>query len=61
MTDLEFIKKFSKITIKKVCEENGVKPNNLWTGSISKNKLSIIRKAIEAEVGNIYVEEYQSM
>lgn len=59
MNDLEFIKKFSKITIKKVCKENGINSSNLWSGRINQDKIHKIRKAIEAEVGNIYVEEYK--
>lgn len=58
MTDLEFIKTFSKITVKRVCEENNINSSNLWSGRLSKEKIHTIRKAIEAEVGNIYVKEF---
>ena len=59
MTDLEYIKKFSKIKIAKICRENGVNSSNLWSGRLSDEKIHLIRKAIEKEVGTIYVEEYQ--
>lgn len=58
MTDLDFIKKFSKITVKRVCEENGISSSNLWSGRLSQEKVHTIRKAIEAEMGTIYVEEF---
>ena len=60
MNDLDFIKKFSKITIKKICKENNINSSNLWSGRIKPEKIHQIRKAIEAEVGNIYVEEYKT-
>lgn len=58
MTDLDYIKKFSKIKIKNVCEKNHISSSNLWSGRLSKDKIHRIRKAIEAEISNIYIEEY---
>ena len=59
MSDLEYIKKFSKIKIAKICRENGVNSSNLWSGRLSDEKIHLIRKAIEKEVGTIYVEEFE--
>lgn len=59
MNDLEYIKKFSKIKIAKICRENGVNSSNLWSGRLSDEKIHLIRKAIEKEVGTIYVEEFK--
>lgn len=49
MTDLEFIKKFSKITIKDICKELKVNSANLYNGKASKKNelkvaLDIIKK-----------------
>lgn len=49
MTDLEFIKKFSKITIKDICNELKVNSGNLYNGKASKKNelkvaLDIIKK-----------------
>lgn len=42
MTDLEFIKKFSKITIKDICNELKVNSGNLYNGKASKkNELKV--------------------
>ena len=60
MTDLEFIKRFSRITIKNACLTNGFNSNNLWAGKMKKKRIHLIRKAIEAEIGNLYIEEYRS-
>ena len=60
MTDLEFIKKFSKITVKRVCDENNISASNLWSGRLNKDKVHKVRKAIEAEMGEIYVQEFRS-
>ena len=59
MNDLNYIKKFSKIKIAKICRENGVSSSNLWSGRLSDEKVHLIRKAIEAQVGGIYLEEYE--
>lgn len=60
MTDLEYIKKFSKITIKKVCKDNNVSSSNLWAGRLKPVVIHKIRKGIEAELGNIYIEDYKN-
>lgn len=60
MTDLEYIKKFSKITIKKICEENNIRPSNLWSGKVSPRKVHKIRKAIDAELGKLSIMDYDS-
>lgn len=58
MSDLDYIKKFSKITVKKICINNDIDPSNLWAGRVSKEKIKLVRKAIESAIGNIYKEEY---
>ena len=59
MGDLDYIKNFSKIKIAKICRENGVNSSNLWSGRLSEEKIHLIRKAIEKEVGTIYVKEFE--
>ena len=61
MTDLEYIKKFSEITIRKVCQENGIATNNLYTGKCSYASVKKVRKAIEAEVAKLHIEEYKDL
>lgn len=53
MDDLEFIKRFSKITIKKICKKASVSTSNLYTGRVSKEKLSLMRKLIEQELNKL--------
>lgn len=61
MNDLEFIKRFSSINIKAICEENGVNSGNLWTGKTSKKNQLIVRKAIEYKLAKIHEDEYLSL
>lgn len=61
MTDLEFIKRFSKINIKVICEENNINSANLWTGKTSKKNQLIVRKAIEHKIAKIYEDEFLSL
>ena len=47
MTNLEFIKLFSKISITKICRENNVRQNNLWAG---KSKSENVKKVADGIV-----------
>ena len=60
-TDLNFIKKFNKITIKQICDETGISPSNLWTGRCSKEKISLVRKLIESKIAEIRIEEFKEL
>ena len=55
MDDLEYIKKFSKITIKDVCEKANVDKSNVFNGKASKKKINKVRKRIESEDANLYI------
>ena len=44
MDDLEYIKKFSKITIKDVCEKANVDKSNVFNGKASKKKINKVRQ-----------------
>ena len=57
MEDIQYIKEFSKITIKKICEDNKVTPSNLWSNRLSKKKLHAIKTSIESEVAKLYIKE----
>lgn len=50
LKDLEFIKSFSRITVKKACEEEKIKMNNVYSLNISKENLQRIRKNIENKI-----------
>lgn len=53
--DLEYIRKFAKITIVKACEMAGVKKQNLWTGKTSKENIKKVRKILESNVAELYL------
>ena len=57
MSDLEYIKKFSKIKIARICRDLNITPSNLWSGKLKAEKIHKVRKVIESEIGGIYVEE----
>ena len=60
-TDLNFIKKFNKITIKQICAETGISPSNLWTGRCSQEKIILVRKAIESKIAEIRQDEFNEI
>lgn len=53
--NLLYIRKFSKITIKDICEKLHIATQNLYTGKISKEKTKLIRKEIESEIAKLYL------
>lgn len=53
--DLEYIKKFSSITIKKVCEKMGVDRSNLMAGRTTQKNIKLVRKGLESEVAKLYL------
>lgn len=55
MDDLEYIKKFSKITIKNVCEKSKVDKSNVFNGKASKKKINKVRKQIESDIAELYL------
>lgn len=61
MSDLDYIKKFSKIKVSRICREHHISSSNLWSGRLKPDKVHLIRKAIESEVGDIYIEEYKTL
>lgn len=55
MEDLDFIKNFSKINIKDICEKTKIDRSNVLSGRASKEKIKIIRKTIEHELAKLYL------
>lgn len=53
--DLDYIKKFSKITIARACAIAGVKKNNLWSGKASKQKIEKVKRILESNVAELYL------
>lgn len=57
MTDLEYIKKFSKITITKVCKKLDINRGNLLNGRTTKSNIKKVREELESEVAKLYIKE----
>lgn len=55
--DLNFIKKFSKITITKVCDNVGVLRQNVITGKTNSEKIRQVREEIESEIAKLYIKK----
>ena len=55
--DLEYIKKFSSISITNVCKKLGVNRANLLNGRTTKKNMKLIRKGLESEVAKLYIME----
>lgn len=56
MEDLEFIKKFSKISISGICEKKKINRANLLTNRTTKKNAKIVREEIESEVAKLYIK-----
>lgn len=55
MDDLEYIKKFSKITIKDVCKKSKANRGNVLNGKASKKTINKVKRQIESEVAKLYI------
>lgn len=52
---LDYIKKFSKISITMACEKAGVNRSNLLNGKASKEKTMKVKKVLESELAKLYL------
>ncbi len=57
MEDLEFIKRFSKISISGICEKKNINRAKLLTNRSTKKNAKIVREEIESEVAKLYIKE----
>ena len=55
--DLEYIKKFSSISITDVCKKLGVNRANLLNVRTTKKNMKLVRKGLESEVAKLYLME----
>ncbi len=57
MDDLNYIKKFSKITLTDVCKKAKVDRCNLVTGRTTKENVKKVREEIESEIAKLYLKK----
>lgn len=57
MQDLEFIKKFSKITITGACKKAKVDRVGLLSNRLKDEKVKKVREEIESEIAKLYIKE----
>ena len=55
--DLEYIKKFSSISVTDVCKKLGVDRSNLLNARTTKKNMRLIRKGLESEIAKLYLME----
>ena len=57
MKDLDYIKKFSKISISAFCEKNKINRQNLLNNRTTQKNAKIVREEIESEIAKLYIKE----
>lgn len=57
MKDLEFIKKFSKISVSGICERKKINRGNLLNNNSTPKNAKIVREEIESEIAKLYIKE----
>lgn len=60
MDNLDYIKKFSKITITGICKKYNITRPNLINGKSSKENEKIVREEIESEIAKLYIKEHKN-
>ena len=58
MSDLEFIKEFSKIRISIICQKLKIQSNNVYTGKTKKENISKVKNEIHKELTNLLARYY---
>ena len=57
MKDLEFIKKFSKITVSGACKKTKVDRAGLLKNRLKDEKTKAVREEIENQIARLYIKE----
>ena len=57
MKDLDYIKKFSKISISRIWEKNKINRQNLLNNRTTQKNAKIVREEIESEIAKLYIKE----
>lgn len=57
MKDIEFIKRFSKISIRGACDKHGVKENNLWADKAADEKIEKVKNELIISVLMLVLED----
>lgn len=57
MNDLDYIRRFSKISIRGICDKKKIQRTNLIQGRGNYHKnAKIVREEIEAEIAKLYIK-----
>ena len=56
MDDLEYIKKFIKISVPNICKKLKIDKSNLYTGKTTNINIKKVRQEIESEIAKLYVK-----
>ena len=58
MDDLDYIRRFSKISIRGICNKKNIQRTNLIQGKGKyKKKEKIVREEIESEIAKLYIKK----
>lgn len=57
MNDMDYIRKFGKITIKGACKKMKVDCSNLFANRTSKENVKKVREEIESEIAKLYIKK----
>lgn len=57
MKDIEYIKRFSKITIKGACDKLNINRGNLLNGKTTKENEKKVREELENQIAHLYIKE----
>ena len=56
MEDLEYIKKFIKISVPSICKKLKIDKSNLYTGKTTNINIKKVRQEIESEIAKLYIK-----
>lgn len=57
MKDIEYIKRFAKITIKGACDKLNINRGNLLNGKTTEENEKKVREELENQIAHLYIKE----
>ena len=55
MDDLEYIKRFGKVSLRKACKKCKVDYSNLFNGRVKPEKIKQVKRQIENDLAELYL------
>lgn len=57
MNSKDYVRKFTKIKVRKICDKLNIKMSNVSAGRTSQKNYDMIKEEIESQIAKLYLKE----